>query len=128
MSEKQGDRGPIDELRMAAARSIAAHEVPDELLEQVGRQLGDLSTADLIRGIDVCTYGICVDYFLDPGDWREIILKIAESPIRIRRMDWFPWGIIRDDLIQMRVEYQFDELAQKALPSDPVPWRTISGH
>jgi len=119
--DAEENRTPVDELRLAAARTIAAHEVPDEVLERVGQQLAELPTADLIRRIDVCTHGICVDYFTDPGDWREVLLKIIDGPTRIRRLDWFPWGIIRDDLIQMRVEYQFDELARRALPQDPVP-------
>jgi len=126
MEENGKDRGTVDQLRLAAARAVAAHEVPDDILEDVGRQLAQLPTVDLIRGIDVCTHGICIDYFVDPGDWREIFLRIIDGPIRIRHIDWFPWGIIRDDLIQMRVEYQFDRLALKASPQDPIPIRPRS--
>ena len=125
MSVDQGGSAVIDQLRLAAARGVAAREVPDDLLQKIARQLTELPTADLIRGLDVCTHGICIDYFIEPRDWREAFLRIVEVPIRIRHIDWFPWGIIRDDLIQMRVEYQFDELAVKVLPKlspqDPTP-------
>lgn len=125
MSADEGASAVIDQLRLAAARGVAAREVPDDLLQKVGRQLAELPTADLIRGLDVCTHGICIDYFIEPSDWRETFLRLTDGPIRIRRIDWFPWGIIRDDLIQMRVEYQFDELAidvlPKSSPQDPIP-------
>jgi hypothetical protein len=119
-------RGIVDELRMSAARAVAAHEVPDDVLEQVGARIAELPTADIIRGIDVCTHGICVDYFVEPRDWREILFKITDSPTRIRRIDWFPWGITTDDLIQIRVEYQMDVLSRKAVPQDPIPARRVA--
>lgn len=121
--ESDETRSAQGALRLAAARAVAGHVVPDDVLERVGKRLAALPAAELVRGLDICTHGICLDYFVDPGDWRKVLDLIQESPVRIRHIDWFPWGIIRDDLIQLRVEYQFDELAQVALPSDPVPWQ-----
>lgn len=112
------------ELRIAVARAIASHHVDDSVLEGVARRLTELPSTDLIRGINVCTHGICVDYFLQPKDWRDALVNLLESPLRIRHFDYFPWGIIRDDLIQVRVEYQIDELVEVALPSDPIPVKT----
>jgi hypothetical protein len=116
MKAESVGRGTAEALRMATARAVAAHEVPDDVLESVGQQLAKLPTADLIRGIDICTYGICIDYFVEPDRWRELLEGVVEGGPRIRHIDWFPWGIIQDDLIQMRVEYQFDELAAVAVP------------
>jgi hypothetical protein len=112
------------ELRIAVARAVASHQIEDVVLESIARRLTELPSADLIRRINVCTHGICADYFFDPQDWREALAGILQSAIRIRRFEYFPWGIIKDDLIQVRVEYQLDELVRVALPQDPVPART----
>lgn len=112
------------ELRIAVARAVASHQVDDSVLEGVAQRLTELPSLDLARSINVCTHGICVDYFFRPKEWRDALVKLLDSPLRIRRFDYFPWGIIRDDLIQVRVEYQVDELVQVALPTDPVPVKT----
>jgi hypothetical protein len=118
MSEMTG------ELRIAVARAVASHQIDDSVLEKVSQRLSELPSVDLARSINVCTHGICVDYFFRPKEWREALVNLLESPLRIRRFEYFPWGIIRDDLIQARVEYQVDELVQVALPSDPIPVKT----
>lgn len=116
MNARGIERGAADALRMATARAVAAHQVPDEVLQSVGRQLAELPTAERIRGIDICTYGVCVDYFVEPDRWRELLDGIVQGGPRIRHIDLFPWGIVEDDLMQVRVEYQFDEMVAAAVP------------
>lgn len=115
------------ELRIAVARAVASHQVDDRLLQGVAKKLNELPNVDLVRGINVCTHGICVDYFLEPPKWRDVLVSLLEGPLRVRRFEYFPWGIIRDDLLQLRVEYQVDELVKVALPSDPIPVKTRRG-
>lgn len=109
-------RTPETALRLAAARAVAGHSVPDDVLQSVGKRLSGLPIADAIRRLDICSYGICVDYFVEPERWRDFLGEIFDTDLRIRGLDSFPWGIIRDDLVQVRVQYEMEELAQVAQP------------
>lgn len=118
---KRMTRSPETALRLAAARAVAGHAVPDEVLASVSKRLSALPIADAIRRLDICTYGICVDYFVEPERWRDFLGELFDTDLRIRKLDSFPWGIIRDDLLQVRVQYEMDELASVAQPKLSTP-------
>lgn len=99
-----------DAIRKALALAVARRDVPDELVDSIADRLAKGSAAEGIRRLDVCTYGICVDYFVGPDRWRDVLNELINERT-IRRIETFPWGIIDPDLIQIRVEHQVDELA-----------------
>lgn len=101
----------VKDIRAALARAIANRRVPESAVEEVANQIATLKHP--IRGIDVCERGICIDYFVDSGDWQQAVSEI--TPLeggRLRGIEIFPWGIIIDDLVQIRVIQQFEAIEQ----------------
>lgn len=108
------DRGDRIEglLRTQLAHKVAVREIPDEVIQSVARELHAINERSPIRWLDVCAHGICIDHFVLPGDFPDIIKGVFEADHPIRRIKGFPWGIIDPDLIQVTVEHQFDQLAE----------------
>src|SRR5829696_7650108 len=90
-------------VQAALSRAIARRDVPDEVIDSVVRTLTDLHMKYPIRWIDVCVYGICIDQFIEPDRFPELIADLIHSG-PIRKIDLFPWGIINPDLIQVHIE------------------------
>ncbi|HUG49157.1 MAG TPA: hypothetical protein VMP67_12180 [Candidatus Limnocylindria bacterium] len=99
-----------NELRLALARSVAQRDVPDEVIKSVSGKIAKIRPRAPIRKLDICAYGICLDYFVSPQEWREVLFGLLDGP-RVRGFRVFPWGILVDDLFQIRVEHQMEELA-----------------
>lgn len=111
MKERRLDESQIaTELRLALARSVAQREVPDDVIRAVSGKVAKLQRRVPIRKLDICAYGICLDYFVTPDEWRDVLFGVLDGP-RVRGIRVFPWGIPVDDLFQIRVEHQMEELA-----------------
>jgi predicted kinase len=97
------------DLRVALARAVATRKVPDDVVASVASKLAH-SKLD-IRGIDICVYGICLDYVFDGNKWREKLEEIAKVPdARVRGIEVFPWGIPFPDIFRVRVQHEFQDL------------------
>lgn len=100
----------LGDLRMALARAVAARKVPDEAISSVAKILA--TSKYKIRGIDVCIYGICIDYFFDTGDWYRALPELLRGKdARVHGVEVFPWGIPWPDIYRVRVQQEFDDLA-----------------
>lgn len=98
-------------IRAALARAVASHEVPDELIDMTAKQLTDVKYQ--IRGLDVCAYGICIDYFLSDRDWWQALPELIRVDAgQVKGIEIFPWGIPWPDLVHVRVTQSLDALAQ----------------
>ena len=65
-----------------------------------------------IRGIDVCAFGICIDYFFNDDRWQKALPEMLNlKGSRVHQITMFPWGIPWPDLFRVRVEHDFAELA-----------------
>jgi hypothetical protein len=97
-------------MRLALARAVANRKVPNQVVAKVAKKLS-VSKLD-IRGIDICVYGICLDYIIDRKDWWEAMPDImAIRGTRIRDIHVFPWGIPVPDVFHVQVEHEISELA-----------------
>jgi len=102
--------GP-DEIRVELARAVANRRVTDQAVAGLAKRLA--ATKLPIRGIDVCTYGICIDYFFNDDRWAKVLPEILNlKEARVHSLTVFPWGIPVLDLFRVRVEMEFDELTQ----------------
>lgn len=102
--------GDAGELRMALARAVASRKVSDAAITAVAERLAKAKLP--IRGIDICAYGICIDYFFTDERWAKILPDLVNMKGgRAHSITVFPWGIPRPDLFRVRVEHQFEELA-----------------
>ena len=101
------------EIRVALARAIASRQVPDKAINAVAQRLA--ATKLPIRRIDICTYGICIDYFFTDDRWAKVLPELVRANgADIRQITVFPWGIPFPDIFRVRVEQQFEELAALA--------------
>jgi hypothetical protein len=94
----------------ALSRAVARREIPDDVVELVLKRLTAVHTKYPIRWIDVCVYGICIDHFVQPAEFPKLVGDIVKMG-PVRKLEYFPWGIIDPDIIQVHVEHRFDELA-----------------
>ena len=94
----------------ALSRAVARREIPDDIVAGVVKRISGIHRQNPISWIDVCVYGICIDYFVEPPRLSKVITELLKvGPVR--KFELFPWGIITTDLLQVRVEHRFDELA-----------------
>ena len=98
-------------IRAALARSFADHKIADDVVDVVAKQLA--SAKHQVRGIDVCTHGICIDYFIDGHDWWKTLPELItiEGGI-LKGIEVFPWGIPYPDLFRVRVTQSMTGMPQ----------------
>jgi|SRR5207248_2786796 len=94
----------VKTLSQRLSKRLATFNLGDEVINRV-------AAAVMIDGIslkrfDVCTYGICVDYFTD----RIPRLDDFFSRGNIAHVEVFPYGIINLDHFHVRVGFAIDEL------------------
>lgn len=101
----------VNDLRIALARAVAARKVPDDAIAAVAKILA--AGKNKVRGIDVCAYGICIDYFFEGDQWvRALPDLVRGKDARVYSIEAFPWGIPWPDLFRVRVQAEFDEFAK----------------
>lgn len=110
-------RASPEDVRLALARAVATRKVPNEVIATVAKRLSESKFS--IRGIDVCAYGICLDYFFDRDEWWQVLPDIMKlEGARVHTITVFPWGIPWPDIFRVRVEQEFDELAAFAMTAE----------
>ena len=103
---------PLDAIvRAKLARAITDRSVPDDVVKAVTEQLEALPNAGDIRRLDVSTHGIWIDYFVGPKQWHDLLRDVFGTHLKIKKFEGFPWGVLADDLMQVRFELDVDEVA-----------------
>lgn len=99
----------INSVRTALARRVAAYKITDDVIDLAAKQIA--AAKHPIRGIDVCTHGICLDYFIEGGEWWHTLPELMEiEGGQVKGIEIFPWGIINPDIFQVRVIQHMDAL------------------
>lgn len=99
------------DVRAALARAVAEHQIPDEAIELAAKQIA--ASKHQIRGLDVCAYGICIDYFINNDEWENILTDLIRvEGGRVRGIEVFPWGIPWPDILHVRVTQSLDAMPQ----------------
>ena len=98
------------ELYLALSKKISQKEIPDEVIEKTVEKLA-ISKEKILR-IDVCTYGICLDYklFGDTPSIYERIGNIFLEDIVCRDINIFPFGIPFPNILDIKVVYHVPEI------------------
>ncbi len=101
-------------VRSALARAIAERQVPDDVVDLAAKQIANYKHP--IRGIDVCTVGICIDYIVEAKDWESVLPDIISIPNgKLEKIEVFPWGIVQPDLFQVKVSQDLDLIPRSRL-------------
>lgn len=89
----------------ALAERLANHRVPDRVVDSLAAEISVARHAPI--GVDVCMYGICLDYFVDRPKLKDLLeeLRIDHSLGGVRI---FPKGIINPDKFLVQVERAVD--------------------
>ena len=90
----------LKSVRMGLAKALAAHKIEDRVIDEAARNIAALP--ERIRRIDVCQFGICIDFFLDGKDWGRTLNGLVEGRAW-RKLDVFPYGIPFDDMVHVRL-------------------------
>ena len=97
------------EIYVALARKVSSLGVPDEVIESTVEKLAVSKFP--IRGIDICSFGICLDYIIDgdrPWDHIRDVVSINDAILKDVRV--FPFGIINPDILHVQVQQEILEL------------------
>jgi hypothetical protein len=98
------------DVRTALARAVAERRISDDIIDTAAKHLA--TAKHPIRGINVCERGICIDYFLDTGDWWQTLPElITIEGGRLAGIEIFPWGIPKPDIFHIRVAQELDGMA-----------------
>lgn len=101
----------FNDVRVALARAVAERKIPDDVIDLAAKQIA--TTQHPIRGLDICAYGICIDYFLDSKDWWRILPELVQiEGGYLRGIEVFPWGIPFPDIFRVRVTQSLDVMPQ----------------
>lgn len=120
----------VDTVRLQAARAVVRGDLPDDVLKDVARRLGDLRVTKYIKWLDICMYGICIDLDFPWDIWQHGVFdEIFQDGVPVHRLGVEVVGLEQPGLAKVRVEYRFDELASRVqprfaglrLPQDPIP-------
>lgn len=99
----------VKHVRAALARCVAERKIPDDAIGVVAEQLA--AAKHQIRGVDICVYGICLDYFIDGNEWWRTLPELLEIDGGIvKGIEIFPWGIPYPDILQVRVSQRMDAI------------------
>lgn len=94
-------------IRKALVQAIAERKVADEVVDMIAGQI--TLAKHPIRGIDVCTYGFCIDYFFEGDELLHSLPDLIDVEIgQFKGLEIFPWGIVTPDLFRVRVTHSFD--------------------
>ncbi|MCT4609724.1 MAG: hypothetical protein N4A70_11015 [Pelagimonas sp.] len=86
-------------------RQLASANLPKKSLEKLAKVASRSKHKPI--GMDICKYGICLDLLVDGGLDQFDLKDVAELEVgRIRDIEIFPWGIIRPDLLRVRVSQE----------------------
>jgi hypothetical protein len=91
-------------LSKTIASKLASYKIDERTLNDVAKRI--LKEKLKIKRIDLCPYGICIDYFTDE---RPPFDKLFERD-RVRSLHVFPYGIPFDDLFHLKLELEIPEL------------------
>lgn len=92
------------EIQKALAGRLARAKIDDDVIAKVATRVAKNGLK--VGGMDFCPYGICIDYFCDKR------LSIDELLVneKYRAVRLFPYGVLANDLFQIKVELQAPEL------------------
>ena len=100
--------GDTEKLAGALAKRLASHEVSNDAIAKLVREIGPIGKFPIDIGI--CTLGICVDYYIDRGELTDLFEKLGRNaalgPVRV-----FPKGIILPEGFLVQVEHTLDRRA-----------------
>lgn len=104
----------VKDIQASLARALVSRKVSDEAIKGAA---ATLAKTDLqIRGIDICTHGICLDYIIDREKWWELLPHVVNVPnARLRGIRIFVWGIPFPDIFHVRVEQEIPELGGEVI-------------
>jgi hypothetical protein len=105
MKERKGN--DAREVRAALARAVATRGVSDKAIDGAAKRLASIKYP--IRRIDICAYGICLDYVFDRVDWGILDDLVEVEDAIVRGVEVFPLGIPVPDLLHVRVTHELNE-------------------
>jgi hypothetical protein len=94
----------MDPKTVAAALSkrLAAHRVSDKAVQLLAKQVVHAKAKPI--GIDICQFGICLDYWVPRNSLGELINRL-EGDATLGGIKVFPKGIIDPDAFLVTVEH-----------------------
>ena len=94
------------QIQVALARSVASRDVSDS---DVAAFVDRLDLKEKVRGIDICTHGICWDFFLERPEIEGLIRGAAPAG-SIGEIRVFPHGMFPEtDLFHVQMEQDVPE-------------------
>lgn len=88
----------------ALAKRLASRKVSDEAVAALSHDIAAVGRFPI--DVDICMYGICIDYMVDRKDMVKLIDRLHTNP-RLGGIKIFPKGILDPDKFLVQVEQAF---------------------
>ncbi|HEB63409.1 MAG TPA: hypothetical protein ENJ07_02895 [Gammaproteobacteria bacterium] len=92
------------DLSQRLSKRLANFKLKDDVISKITDRI--LIDGLELKKFDICTYGICIDYYTDKVPKLDGIL----AKVDVAQVEIFPYGIIDWDRFQVRVGFTVDEL------------------
>jgi hypothetical protein len=89
-------------VRLALANALADFKVDDSVIESAAKQLAQLPVP--IRKIDICQFGICLDFFLEGEEWQQSLQSLLQiNGGGLQKIEIFPYGILNPEMVHVQL-------------------------
>jgi len=99
----------VQDVQKSLAVRLARHKIDDNVVKNIAHRVA--KNGFKVCRLDICPYGICIDYFAD----KSVSIDEFLGAERYRAVKTFPYGIPIDDLYHLRVEMEVPELAESGV-------------
>jgi hypothetical protein len=89
------------ELAAALSKRLASRKVGDDVVQSLTKDLAAVGQVPI--DVDICMYGICIDYFVDRGEVVSLIERLYKHP-GLGGIKIFPKGILDPTKFLVQVE------------------------
>jgi len=86
----------------AFAKRLASQKIDPKAIESLASQVSKLGSKPI--GIDICQYGICIDYWVPRKSLGELMNRLEQN-LSLGGIKVFPKGIIDPDAFLVTVEH-----------------------
>ena len=95
------------DIAVALAKAVASRNLPDEAIKGIASNLANIEHE--IKRIDICKFGICLDFWTDQElSGSDIVSPLINSSLGEFRI--FKYGILNPDLFHTQTELGFEQL------------------
>ena len=99
----------VKAINVALARAVATRDLSSDALSEASAKVANLPA---IRKIDICKYGICLDFWFRNEEFKDRFNDLMNFDIaELGEVRVFKYGIISPEIFHVQAEFDLPEIA-----------------